>query len=142
VVVRHVEMQQDADLPQWKFLQRLICTLGQHGMSSDETSGEEKQIVRVYRKPWRRDIEGQLSLIDGVKEQWPQLFFRRQGPRRQVKLCTALQARPISSSPPPENLPIALFDPNWYTAQTPFKIRSLKASDEKFRWIAVDWAKV
>jgi len=139
VVIRHIEDQGDMDLPQWKFLEELVCGLGQHGMSSDKTDGDEHHIIRVRRKPWRRNIERQLAMIDGVKKQWPLLFFRRQGPGRQDKLRDVLENRPVSKSPTPIGLPLAMFDRDWYKARTPYAKRSLQVSETQFIWKEFDW---
>jgi len=54
------------DLLSWKWLQRLIKTLGEDGMSSEESSVENSvtNVLRVKNMDWRRNIEKELEIID------------------------------------------------------------------------------
>ncbi|KAI5981631.1 hypothetical protein EDD15DRAFT_2147576, partial [Pisolithus albus] len=50
----------------WKWLQRLIITLGDHGMSSEESSVENgiENVLRVKKMEWRKNIDQELEIID------------------------------------------------------------------------------
>ncbi|KAI5992126.1 hypothetical protein EDD15DRAFT_2124318, partial [Pisolithus albus] len=56
----------DDDLRSWQWLQRLINSLGEHGMSSEESSVENgiENVLRVKRMEWRRNIDKELDIID------------------------------------------------------------------------------
>ena len=64
----------DDDLPSWKWLQHLIKTLGEDGMSSEESSVENSvmNVLWVKNMNWRRNIEKELEIIDlHVTTPWP-----------------------------------------------------------------------
>ncbi|KAI6138146.1 hypothetical protein EDD17DRAFT_1435622, partial [Pisolithus thermaeus] len=50
----------------WKWLQRLVKTLGEHGMSSDESDigNDVEEVLRVKNMGWRRSIARELDLVD------------------------------------------------------------------------------
>ncbi|KAI5992984.1 hypothetical protein EDD15DRAFT_2136482, partial [Pisolithus albus] len=50
----------------WQWLQRLINSLGEHGMSSEESSVENgiENVLRVKRMEWQRNIDKELDIID------------------------------------------------------------------------------
>ncbi|KAG1769698.1 hypothetical protein EV702DRAFT_935060, partial [Suillus placidus] len=56
----------DKDLPTWQWLQRLIETLGDNGMSSEESNVENdvEMVLLVKDMPWRREVERELNIID------------------------------------------------------------------------------
>ncbi|KAI5980351.1 hypothetical protein EDC04DRAFT_2618875 [Pisolithus marmoratus] len=56
----------DDDLRSWKWLQRLINTLGEHGMSSEESSVENgiENVLRVKNLEWRKNINKELEIVD------------------------------------------------------------------------------
>jgi hypothetical protein len=64
----------------WKWLKKLVETLGSDGMSSEE-SVVEGQLQKSYRTkilPWRRDVNKALSMIDDAR--WaPSSGFAPQG---------------------------------------------------------------
>ncbi|KAI5996399.1 hypothetical protein EDD15DRAFT_2131072, partial [Pisolithus albus] len=56
----------DDDLRSWQWLQHLINSLGEHGMSSEESSVENgiENVLQVKRMEWRRNIDKELDIID------------------------------------------------------------------------------
>ncbi|KAI5994984.1 hypothetical protein EDD15DRAFT_2140157, partial [Pisolithus albus] len=56
----------DDDLRSWKWLQRLINTLGEHGMSSEESSVENgtENVLQVKKLEWRKNIDKELEIVD------------------------------------------------------------------------------
>ncbi|KAI6125358.1 hypothetical protein EDD16DRAFT_1454982, partial [Pisolithus croceorrhizus] len=56
----------DDDLHSWQWLQRLIKSLGEHGMSSEESSVENgiENVLRVKKMEWRKNIDKELEIID------------------------------------------------------------------------------
>ncbi|KAG1773674.1 hypothetical protein EV702DRAFT_929487, partial [Suillus placidus] len=57
---------EDEDLPAWMWLQKVIKTLGDGGMSSEESDVENDIhcVLRVKNMAWRRKIERELDVID------------------------------------------------------------------------------
>ncbi|KAI6095071.1 hypothetical protein F5141DRAFT_967601, partial [Pisolithus sp. B1] len=58
--------EKEDDVDAWKWLKDLITSLGEHGMSSEESGveNEVEVVLRVKNLPWRRSIERELDLID------------------------------------------------------------------------------
>ncbi|KAG1721539.1 hypothetical protein EDD22DRAFT_741817, partial [Suillus occidentalis] len=58
--------ESDEDLPTWEWLQRLIKTLGDDGMSSAESDVENnvETVLWVKNMPWRCEVERELNIID------------------------------------------------------------------------------
>ncbi|KAI6112651.1 hypothetical protein F5141DRAFT_1063049 [Pisolithus sp. B1] len=56
----------DDDLTAWKWLQHLVKTLGEQGMSSEESAVENEieQVLHVKRMEWQRCIDCELDIID------------------------------------------------------------------------------
>ncbi|KAG2054469.1 hypothetical protein BDR06DRAFT_854248, partial [Suillus hirtellus] len=54
------------DLPAWQWLQRLVRTLGEGGMSSEESDvkNDIETVLRVKNMTWRRAIERELDIIN------------------------------------------------------------------------------
>ncbi|KAG1726121.1 hypothetical protein EDD22DRAFT_740635, partial [Suillus occidentalis] len=66
---RRSKEDEDDDLPAWQWLQKLIKTLGDDGMSSEESDIENdvECVLRVKNMTWRRGIERELSVIDNQR---------------------------------------------------------------------------
>ncbi|KAG2108813.1 hypothetical protein DEU56DRAFT_920450 [Suillus clintonianus] len=60
---------EDDDLPAWQWLQKLVKTLGDGGMSSEESDIENdvECVLRVKNMAWRRGIERELNIIDNQR---------------------------------------------------------------------------
>ncbi|KAG1880916.1 hypothetical protein F4604DRAFT_1547564, partial [Suillus subluteus] len=58
--------EDEEDLPAWQWLQKLVRTLGEAGMSSEESDvkNDIKTVLRVKNMTWRRAIERELDIID------------------------------------------------------------------------------
>ncbi|KAI6104993.1 hypothetical protein EDD17DRAFT_1463787, partial [Pisolithus thermaeus] len=63
---RHNAEENEDDANAWKWLKDLTTTLGEHGMSSEESGieNEVEVVLRVKTLPWRRSVEQELDLID------------------------------------------------------------------------------
>ena len=124
------------DLPSWKWLQHLIKTLGEDGMSSEESSVENSvmSILRVKNMNWQRNIEKELEIID---LQWviDKDIFSPQGSRPLPRKC-ALD-NPVTSQDLVVGLPKVLYDGLWMSELNGQQKESLKISDEKFLWMKV-----
>ncbi|KAI6094913.1 hypothetical protein F5141DRAFT_1068943 [Pisolithus sp. B1] len=56
----------DDDLCSWQWLQCLINSLGEHGMSSEESSVENgiENVLRVKKMEWQKNVNKELEIID------------------------------------------------------------------------------
>ncbi|KAG1721115.1 hypothetical protein EDB19DRAFT_1592693, partial [Suillus lakei] len=56
----------EEDAPGWQWLQRLVRTLGERSMSSEESDVENdiETVLRVKNMTWRHAIERELDIID------------------------------------------------------------------------------
>ena len=99
----------DDDLPSWKWLQRLIKTLGEDGMSSEESSVENSvtNVLRVKNMDWRRNIKKELEIID-LQQVIDKDIFSPQGSRPLPRKCAP--DNPVMSWDLVMGLPKALYD--------------------------------
>ncbi|KIJ59115.1 hypothetical protein HYDPIDRAFT_33511 [Hydnomerulius pinastri MD-312] len=124
------------DLPAWEWLQHLIKTLSEHGMSSEESAveNEVEHVLRVKNMEWRRYVERELDLVDAERILDSDIFSP-QG------------AKPVKRSRAPDNptsrrdavmgLPMDLYDGAWIASLTQRQLESLEASNDKFIWMKV-----
>ncbi|KAI6099445.1 hypothetical protein EDD16DRAFT_1526649 [Pisolithus croceorrhizus] len=58
--------ENEDDAHAWKWLKDLTTTLGEHGMSSEESGikNEVEVVLCVKTLPWHRSVEQELDLID------------------------------------------------------------------------------
>jgi len=126
----------DDDLPSWKWLQRLIKTLGEDGMSSEESSVENSvtNILRVKNMDWRRNIEKELEIVD-LQQIIDKDIFSPQGSRPLPR--KRAPDNPVTSRDPVMGLPKVLYDGLWMLELNERQKGSLKISDEKFPWMKV-----
>ncbi|KAI5984007.1 hypothetical protein EDC04DRAFT_2615937 [Pisolithus marmoratus] len=124
----------DDDLRSWKWLQRLINTLGEHGMSSEESSVENgiENVLRVKNLEWRKNINKELEIVD-LQRVVDKDIFCSQGakplPRKRAP------DNPNSSRVPLTGLPTALYDDMWISQLTELQRESLKISKDPFPWM-------
>ncbi|KAI6099931.1 hypothetical protein EV401DRAFT_1894735 [Pisolithus croceorrhizus] len=124
----------DDDLGSWKWLQRLINTLGEHSMSSEESSVENgiENVLRVKKLEWRRNIDKELEIVD-LQRVLDKDIFCSQGskplPRKRAP------DNPISSRVPVVGLPMALYDDTWILQLTERWRESLEISKAPFPWM-------
>ena len=102
----------DDDLPSWKWLQCLIKTLGEDGMSSEESSVENSvmNILRVKNMDWWRNIEKELEIID-LQQVIDKDIFSPQGSRPLPRKHAP--DNPVTSRDLVMGLPKALYDSLW-----------------------------
>ncbi|KAI6111068.1 hypothetical protein F5141DRAFT_1063451 [Pisolithus sp. B1] len=124
----------DDDLGSWKWLQRLINTLGEHGMSSEESSVENgiENVLRVKKLEWWRNIDKELEIVD-LQRVLDKDIFCSQGskplPRKHAP------DNPISSRVPVVGLPMALYDDTWILQLMERWRESLEISKAPFPWM-------
>ncbi|KAI6162799.1 hypothetical protein EDD17DRAFT_1756812 [Pisolithus thermaeus] len=108
----------DDDLRSWQWLQHLIKSLGEHGMSSEESSVENgiENVLRVKKMEWWKNIDKELEIID----------LQKRAPDN-----------PTSSQAPVAALPVALYNEEWISQLTECQRESLKISKEPFSWMKI-----
>ena len=123
-----------ADLGHWKWLKKVITTLGQDGMSSEESDndGAIGTIYRPKRMVWRRDIDRELKLID---DECRRLASAKA--RRGAKLAPRERriGGVVSTRDPVTHLPIPFYNEAWIAGKTDRWVKhTLKASATPFVW--------
>ena len=126
----------DDDLPSWKWLQHLIKTLGEDGMSSEESSVENSvtNVLRVKNMDWWRNIKKELEIID-LQRVIDKDIFSLQGSRPLPR--KRAPDNPVTSRDPVMGLPKALYNSLWMSELNERHKESLKISGEKFPWMKV-----
>jgi hypothetical protein len=127
------EQENAGDVRHWKWLKKMLETLGQDGTSSDESDREGDIETTYYPKtmPWRRNIERELRLVD---DEYRRLAATQV--RRGAKPVTRIRRSGIHSSRDPvTQLPISFYDENWLKSASRLYItRTLQPSDQTFKW--------
>ncbi|KAI6098168.1 hypothetical protein F5141DRAFT_1219797 [Pisolithus sp. B1] len=120
----------------WQWLQHLINSLGEHGMSSEESSVENgiENVLQVKRMEWWRNIDKELDIID-LQQILDKDIFCLQG----AKLLPRKHApdNPMSSRDQVPALPVALYNEEWILQLTECQRESLKISKELFPWMKI-----
>ncbi|KAI6131098.1 hypothetical protein EDD16DRAFT_1515258 [Pisolithus croceorrhizus] len=127
---------QDDDLQSWKWLQGLIKMLGEHCMSSEESSVENRveNVLHVKNMPWHRNIDQELEIVD-FQCVLDTDIFSPQG------------SKPLTHKHSPDNplttrnvvkaLPLALYDGAWFVQLTKCQIEALNVCQQTFPWMKV-----
>ncbi|KAI6162415.1 hypothetical protein EDD17DRAFT_1757181 [Pisolithus thermaeus] len=135
-MVKSKSEAQDDDLQSWKWLRSLIKMLGEHGMSSEESSVENgvENVLRVKNMPWRRNIDRELEIVD-FQCLLDTDIFSPQG------------SKPLTHKRSPDNpsttrdavkaLPLALYDGAWFAQLTERQIEALNVPQQTFSWMKV-----
>lgn len=126
----------DNDLPAWEWLQHLVKTLGEHGMSSEESAveNEVEHVLRVKNMEWRRGIGRELDIVD-VERILDSEIFAPQG-SKPVKRIRA-HDNPMTSRDVVTGLPMELYDGAWIANLTQRQLDSLGVSSANFAWMEV-----
>ncbi|KAI6102774.1 hypothetical protein EV401DRAFT_2079834 [Pisolithus croceorrhizus] len=135
-MVKSKSEAQDDDLQSWKWLRSLIKTLGEHGMSSEESSVENgvENVLRVKNMPWHRNIDRELEIVD----------FQR---LLDTDIFSPQGSKPLTRKRSPDNpsttrdavkaLPLALYDGAWFAQLTERQIEALNVPQQTFSWMKV-----
>lgn len=137
-----VKAQDEAsDLHVWQWLQNLIETLGEDGMSSEESENDThgssiESVCRPRIMEWRRDIEEELRIIDAQRHLDKDIF----SPRGAKPVTRIRNSRnPISTRKPKPGLPRPLYDDEWINGKSETYLeKTLKVSEGKFLWMKVE----
>ncbi|KAI6145976.1 hypothetical protein BKA82DRAFT_4016137 [Pisolithus tinctorius] len=127
---------QDDDIQSWKWLQHLIKTLGEHGMSSEESSVENgvENILRVKNMPWRRNIDQELEIRD-FQCILDTDVFSPQGSKPLTHKCAP--DNPSTTCSAAKALPLALYNGAWIAHLTKCEIEALDVPQQTFPWMKV-----
>ncbi|KAI6120547.1 hypothetical protein EV401DRAFT_2170465, partial [Pisolithus croceorrhizus] len=128
--------EKEDDVDAWKWLKDLITSLGEHGMSSEESGveNEVEAVLRVKNLPWHRSIERELDLID-LQRLLDGDIFAPQGarPLRRIRA----PGNPASARPAVKGLPIALYDRSWIAELSQRQLEALHIADVPFPWMKI-----
>ena len=74
------EESQALDLGIWQWLESLVVSLGEEGMSSDESDVDEQtgtEVLYANKINWHRNVEGEMDMIDEQRKMDKKLFSRK-----------------------------------------------------------------
>ena len=123
----------NVDLSSWKWLHCLVKTLGEHGMSSEESALENsvENVLRVKQMDWRRNIDCKLGIVDRERILDSDIF----SPQGSKPLPRKRAAdNPVTSRKPVTGLPLALYDSAWFVQLTDRQVEALQPSKDTFSW--------
>jgi hypothetical protein len=135
-LVKYKTNEDEEDAPGWQWLQRLVGTLGERGMSSEESDVENdiETVLRVKNMTWRCAIECELDIIDHQRIVDDDIFAP-QGSKPMKQIRSA--GNPTTSRAEVDGLPEALYNKEWLAGLTLRQVERLSISDERFRWMKV-----
>ncbi|KAG1722610.1 hypothetical protein EDB19DRAFT_1834931 [Suillus lakei] len=113
----------DEDLPAWMWLQNLIKTLGDGGMSSEESDVENNVqcVLQVKNMAWCRGIEQELNVINQQRV-LDDKIFTPQGSKPMKRICVPGNSMTLRS--PVTGLPKALYNGKWFDGLTGGQVES------------------
>ena len=124
------------DLGIWQWLESLVVSLGEEGMSSDESDVDEQtgtEVLYANKMNWRRNVEGEMDMIDEQRKIDKDLFSRKGSkPTRRLRPSNANESR----RDPPKGLFRALYQKEWL--ETHKDKRSLEIRKENFEWMKIN----
>ncbi|KIN98317.1 hypothetical protein M404DRAFT_31488 [Pisolithus tinctorius Marx 270] len=125
---------QDDDIQSWKWLQCLIEMLGEHGMSSKESSVENgvENILHVKNMPWHRNIDQELEIMD-FQCILDTNVFSPQDSKPLTHKCAP--DNPSTTHSAAKALPLALYDGAWIAQLTKCEIEALNIPQQTFPWV-------
>jgi hypothetical protein len=135
-----IELKQEdnaEDLEVWEFLHDVLQTLGEDGMSSDESDIDTRTGTEVYynkKMPWRRDVAREMKIIDGERSKDRQIKSRR-GAKEVVRIKNGAKGDTRRSAP--KGRPKSFYDKDWLRAQSKKNHRALEISGDHFDWLNI-----
>jgi hypothetical protein len=135
-LVKQMSDENREDLPAWQWLQLLVKTLGEGGMSSEESDVENQieTVLRVKNMVWRHAIERELDIVDHQRLMDDDIFAP-QGSKPMKRIRAA--GNPTTSRAQVDELPKALYNAEWLAGLTKHQAEKLSISTEKFKWMKV-----
>lgn len=135
-LIKQTSDENREDLPAWQWLQQLVKTLGEGGMSSEESDTENQieTVLRVKNMAWRHAIERELDIIDNQRLMDDDIFAP-QGSKPMKRICAA--GNPTTSRAQVDGLPKALYNDGWLAGLTKCQAERLSISTQGFKWMKV-----
>ncbi|KAG1720459.1 uncharacterized protein EDB91DRAFT_1088835 [Suillus paluster] len=135
-LVKYQTDENEENLPAWQWLQQLVGTLGEDGMSSEESNVENdiETVLRVKNMTWCRAIKWELDIIDHQRIMDDDIFAP-QGSKPMKWICSA--RNPTTSRKEGDGLPKALYNEEWLAGLTKCQVEGLSISDGRFKWMRV-----
>ncbi|KAG2744586.1 hypothetical protein P692DRAFT_20744017, partial [Suillus brevipes Sb2] len=135
-LVKQTSDENEEDLPAWRWLQRLIKTLGEGGMSSEESDVENdiETVLRVKNMTWRRAIEREMDIVDHQRLVDDDIFAP-QGSKPMKRICAG--GNLMTSRAQVDGLPKVLYSEGWLAGLTKRQVERLTISEEEFKWVKV-----
>ncbi|KAI6104031.1 hypothetical protein EV401DRAFT_2079251 [Pisolithus croceorrhizus] len=129
------------DAGAWKWLQRLVKTLGEHGMSSDESDigNDVEEVLRVKNMGWRHSIARELDLVD-LQQLVDTDIFAPQGSRPMRRIRAP--GNPESCRDAVKGLPLSLYDSAWVASLRQHQLDKLNTCEEQFSWMQIAVASI
>ena len=120
----------------WKWLQELVQSLGEHGMSSEESDleNEVEEVLCVKHMDWCHAIERELDFVD-LQHLVDIDVFTPQGswPMKRIHASR----NPLSSRDPVKGLPMTLYNRAWVVSLTQCQLEVLDISKELLPWMQI-----
>lgn len=135
---KEVSIDKKGDDKIWKWLKSFIETLGEAGMSSDESDTEGKWAPLVARvMPWRRSCEKYMDLVDS--EHFEGDLFEAKGHLPADRIWRPGSRK--SSRKVPKGLPALIYNLTWVNSlDERRKPHVYQLSAEEFTWLFLKWA--
>jgi hypothetical protein len=107
----------DSDVAIWEWLKTLLKTLGDEGMSSDDSDIDDRtqtEILHVRKLPWRRSLDKELDIIDSQRRDDQELFTKKGSkPVTRLRHMKELTSRRNAPTEKPKNI----FEKSWLKKQ-------------------------
>ncbi|KAF8906074.1 hypothetical protein CPB84DRAFT_1844719 [Gymnopilus junonius] len=126
--------QNEADCFIWEWLLDLVETLGEDGMSSDESEIDDRTATVIYRvknMPWRRTISEEMDLID--KQRATAHIFSKKGSKPMPRMRGGGESRRDEV----EELPKGIYNKDWLKKLPLSSKDDFKFSPKKFQWLKI-----
>ncbi|KAG2347643.1 hypothetical protein BDR05DRAFT_945357 [Suillus weaverae] len=127
---------EDKDLPAWMWLQKVIKTLGDGGMSSEESNVENNIhcVLWVKNMAWHRKMKQELDVINHQRVLDDDVFVP-QGSKPMKRIHAP--GNSMSEHSLITGLPKALYNGEWVDGLTGGQVERLNVSNNTFRWMKV-----
>ena len=118
----------------WGFLRFVVRTLGENGMSSDESDRERGFSLqfRMKRMPWRKDVTKELRFIDDEIQKDRTLA-------QQSKTVARVRSKdaPTTTREEVHGLPRSFYNNRWYSSLTKGQRSLVNAQTDEREWLNV-----
>ncbi|KAI6122951.1 hypothetical protein EV401DRAFT_1949054 [Pisolithus croceorrhizus] len=110
--------------------------LGEHGMSSEESSVENgvEDVLHVKNMPWCRNIDQELEIVD-FQRLLDTDIFSPQGSKPLT--CKCSPDNPLTTHDAVKALPLTLYNGAWFAQLTKCQIEALNIPQQMFSWMKV-----